>query len=189
MKTLPKERALKDKALRQSAELSREVVSVAGVGLSERPGHRCSGKPSRRREAVSAINIQPDICHRRGTSMRLSGSCSGPRGHRARGALSADRGQRTARSERILLTPVEFGSLTQSRLAHVCERSFGTNELFAGRVSPVCPRLLGRESAQLLPTVPPPYRGLFLSRPNVIEQAPPSIYTQHLHNVFIGRRW
>ena len=100
MKTLPKERALQ-KALRQSAELSREAVNVAGAGLSERPGHRCFGKLGRQREAVRAINIQPDICHRRGTSMHLSGSCSGPRGHRARGALSADRGQRTARSEPI----------------------------------------------------------------------------------------
>ena len=70
MKTLPKERALKNQALRQSAELSREVVNVAGVGLSGRPGHRCSGKLGRQREAVRAVNLQPDICHRRGTSMQ-----------------------------------------------------------------------------------------------------------------------
>lgn len=51
-------------------ELSREELNVAGVGLSERPGHRCSGKLGRQREVVRAINIQPDICHRRGTSMQ-----------------------------------------------------------------------------------------------------------------------
>lgn len=51
-------------------ELSREELNVAGVGLLERPGHRCSGKLGRQREVVRAINLQPDICHRRGTSMQ-----------------------------------------------------------------------------------------------------------------------
>lgn len=51
-------------------ELSREELNVAGVGLSERPGHRCSGKLGRQREVVRAINLQPDLCHRRGTSMQ-----------------------------------------------------------------------------------------------------------------------
>ena len=57
-------------AYNQFDELSREELNVAGAGLPERPGHRCSGESGRQREVVRAINLQPDTCHRRGTSMQ-----------------------------------------------------------------------------------------------------------------------
>ena len=153
--TLPKERSLRHLVFNPFDELSREELSVAGVGLSERPGHRCSGEHGRQREVVRAINLQPDTCHRRGTSMQYLVRALAPwvieRG--ARCLLIVGSGQRALNE---FFPPVQ--GCCNPRNMRAASSLLALLPMFLLRrfscLPPAfllsCPRPFGRESAKLL---------------------------------------
>ena len=155
VRTLPKERSLRHFVFNPFDELSREELSVAGVGLSERPGHRCSGEHGRQREVVRAINLQPDTCHRRGTSMQYLVRALAPwvieRG--ARCLLIVGSGQRALNE---FFPPVQ--GCCNPRNMRAASSLLALLPMFLLRrfscLPPAfllsCPRPFGRESAKLL---------------------------------------